>query len=85
MSTGLPNEPNGEQQLGINPGSPNKGRQMGINPCPYTNMGNKWAITHVHAQKGQQLGINPGPPKDEQQMGINPCSYTKETRTTNGH
>jgi hypothetical protein len=24
---------------------------MGINPCPYTNMGNKWAITHVHAQK----------------------------------
>ena len=25
---------------------------MGINLCPYTNMGNKWAITHVHAQKG---------------------------------
>ena len=26
--------PNGEQQLGINLGSPNGGQQMGINPCP---------------------------------------------------
>jgi hypothetical protein len=26
--------PNGEQQLGINPGSSDRGQQMGINPCP---------------------------------------------------
>ena len=34
MSTGLPNGPDSEQQLGINLGSPDGGRQMGINPCP---------------------------------------------------
>jgi hypothetical protein len=45
MSTGLPNEPNGEQQLGINPGSPKKGRQMGINPCPHTAKDNNWEST----------------------------------------
>jgi hypothetical protein len=33
MSTGLANGPDGEQQLGINPGSLDGGRQMGINPC----------------------------------------------------
>jgi hypothetical protein len=48
MSTGLPNEPNGEQQLGINPGSPNKGRQVGNNPCPCTKRDDKWESTHVH-------------------------------------
>ena len=36
-----------------------QGQQMGINPCPYTNMGNKWAITRVHAQKGTTNGNQP--------------------------
>ena len=34
MSTGLPNGPDGEQQLGINPGSSDGGQQLGINLCP---------------------------------------------------
>jgi hypothetical protein len=53
---GLPNEPNGEQQLGINPSSPNGGRQMGINPCPPVYLmdlkaNNNWALTQVHRMK----------------------------------
>jgi hypothetical protein len=50
---GSPNEPNGEQQLGINPGSLNGGRQMGINLCPPVYLmdlmaNNNWALTQVH-------------------------------------
>jgi hypothetical protein len=71
MSTGLPNGPNGERQLGINPGSPNGGQQMGINPCPPSStnqarmVNNNWALTQVHRKEGQQMGINPCPLSDK--------------------
>ena len=42
MSTGLPNGPDGEQQLGINPGSPDGGH--------------KWALTHVHRAQPMRSG-----------------------------
>jgi hypothetical protein len=57
MSTGLPNEPNGEQQLGINPGSPNKGRQVGINPCPHTAKDNNWESTQVRQKTNNKWAL----------------------------
>jgi hypothetical protein len=45
--------PDGEQQLGINPGSSDEGQQMRINPCPlnlptHQTEDNNWASTQVH-------------------------------------
>ena len=67
--------PNGEQQLGINPGSSDVEQKMGINPCPLS--------SPTTPNRGQQLGINPGSLDRGQQMGINPCPYT--IGTTNGN
>jgi hypothetical protein len=36
-----------------------EGQQMGINLCPYTSKDNKWAITHVHTQRGTTNGNQP--------------------------
>ena len=62
--------PDGEKQLGINPGSSDGGQQMEINPCPLS--------SPTIPNGGQQLGINPGSLDGGQQMGINPCLYTME-------